>query len=209
MSNQKTEPHCIYFAVADMMTTTLRMHLDMKDLYLTVQGLVEREKKRVPELINYCTNSRLYGFETTSVSPYEKLRKSSLGQPWSVNDYQVPSTMRYTIDHIDYITRKGDIKSAIVAKFNDGVGGACVAEMKTGQLSSRTSRDRKPYRHAPGRENEGAKHAVLIVGINIEDDNEENHYCHIKNSWGENWADNGFTNVGFEVFNAVWIPQHH
>nr|GEX66080.1 hypothetical protein [Tanacetum cinerariifolium] len=60
-----------------------------------------------------------------------------------------------------------------------------------GQLHKRR-RKRKPYHHEMG-----DMHAVLIVGIDIDDENPSKYFCNIKYAWGENWAQKRFTDVGF------------
>ncbi|GJS09537.1 ribonuclease H-like domain-containing protein [Tanacetum coccineum] len=67
-----------------------------------------------------------------------------------------------------------------------------------------------PYRYPPNTlESEPGvvRHALLIVGLNTMSDNRDEHYCLVKNSYGEEWGDKGYSRVGIEVFIELLYPK--
>ncbi|GJW60606.1 transducin/WD40 repeat-like superfamily protein [Tanacetum coccineum] len=67
-----------------------------------------------------------------------------------------------------------------------------------------------PYRYPPNTlksEPGVVRHALLIVGLNTISDNRDEHYCLVKNSYGEEWGDKGYSRVGIEVFIELLYPK--
>ncbi|GJR97900.1 zinc finger, CCHC-type containing protein [Tanacetum coccineum] len=71
-----------------------------------------------------------------------------------------------------------------------------------------------PYRHPPRSKGRrfarslGQQHAMLIIGVNTNSNNFDEHYCVVKNTHGETWGDGGKSRVAFEVFEYVMFPVY-
>lgn len=222
VTNQLYESHCHLLAMADMTGTVLRMTGDPEyiNLYLSCMAMVDGCVSTVAQSIAYCTRKNL-GLETKETYPYERTGR---GIPnFNEKSYQRENwKQRYRISRIDIIpfSKKELIKPRLITNFgHDGpkhpcVGILCMGEVfRDGEYARLCAVNNEPYKHPDepiltsvkhAIELYGPEHSVLIVGVNTLSDGK--HYCEIKNTYGEEWGDGGFSKVGFEVFNSVLFP---
>ncbi|KAL7107815.1 hypothetical protein ACP275_06G078300 [Erythranthe tilingii] len=45
------------------------------------------------------------------------------------------------------------------------------------------------------------EHIVMVIGYGV--DKHKNDYLHIRNSWGEQWGNNGYARIRFDLVQAV------
>lgn len=212
VSNQKRRGgQCTCFAFADLVTTILRMERVIgMDVFMSGQCLVDWGDKRLGKVKLFCCDPRL-GFETTKDYPYEGVPRV-LENDWSKLKYEgVPHALlddwsycqskgviRYVIDRFSDVRGKELIKDELEKHFRDGPGYPCIAYLNALALNKPLSQD----------ELERANHVVLIVALDLRSDDENRHCCHIKNSWGRNWHQQGFDDISFDVIKTVFIPHY-
>ncbi|PWA62443.1 hypothetical protein CTI12_AA363850 [Artemisia annua] len=203
--------------MADMTGTVLRMSGgdEFQGLYLSCMPMVDAKVNTVGRAIEFCTKPHL-GLETTKSYPYERLGR---GIPnWSEKHYQMKQ--RYRISSIVRVADKEEYKQKLLENYGDeGQSFPCVAMLRMGDfkdnlVARRCALENDPYHHPqePTSDEQavelyGEEHAVLIVGINTTSENTLKHYCEVKNTYGEEWGDKGFSKVGFEVFDYVLFPR--
>ncbi|PWA52274.1 hypothetical protein CTI12_AA448180 [Artemisia annua] len=217
---QLYENHCHLLAMADMTGTVLRMSgvPEYINLYLSCMPMVDGCVTTVTQSIAYCTQQAL-GLETKETYPYERTTRGI--KDFNEKHYQREWwKQRYRISRIDQILfkEKEQMKIMLTANFGpDGkkypcVGILCMGKVFIdGEYARRCAVNNEPYKHPEepksvehAVELYGPEHSVLIVGVNTLTDGK--HYCEIKNTYGEEWGDCGFSKVGFEVFNSVLFP---
>ncbi|PWA46840.1 hypothetical protein CTI12_AA504830 [Artemisia annua] len=219
VTQQYFESHCHLLAMADMTGTVLRMTGEPEyiNLYLSCMPMVDGCVTTVTQSIAYCTWKNL-GLETKETYPYERTGRGI--KNFNEKHYQREWwKKRYRISRIDVISfkKKELIKPRLMANFGGPkypcVGILCMSEVfRDGEYARVCAVNNEPYKHPEepksvehAIELYGPEHSVLIVGVNTLSDGK--HYCEIKNTWGEEWGDGGFSKVAFEVFNSVLFPS--
>lgn len=90
-----------------------------------------------------------------------------------------------------------------ILRRNDFADRQVAAVAATGMMPYRFPVNAPP---AQGNLGSGSRHAVLIVGVDTTCADPEMHSCEVKGSHGKRWGIDGFSKVGFEVFEVVLVP---
>ncbi|GJZ68870.1 transducin/WD40 repeat-like superfamily protein [Tanacetum coccineum] len=207
------EGSCVDIALADMMTIIFRMNgADPNTSFdLTPQIGIDRDRG-IGSSIQMCTKPEL-GLEKTSVYPNSKLpRNYNNKEDWEEAWYETACHERYRIERIRWIEKKCEIEKNLLRMYGRfGFGYPIVGSMYMGNFTNpavarKHATKGRPYRHPRNAVPSGVKHALLIVGLNTMSDNKDDHYCLVKNSYGEEWGEKGYSRVGIEVFEAILYP---
>ncbi|GJV44057.1 transducin/WD40 repeat-like superfamily protein [Tanacetum coccineum] len=206
--HQHDESSCVDLALADMCTIIFRMNGVYLDHDLTPQIGIDRNGS-ISASIRMCTHKD-YGLEKLSVYPYSKLPRKI--EKWTQDLFETLREQRYRLEYIAWIEKKNRIEPKLLTMFDwygfryPVVGIMYMGSFADPVVARHHATVGPPYRHAPGVVFSGARHAMLIVGLNTMSDNKDDHYCLVKNSYGEEWGEKGYSRVGIEVFVEILYP---
>ncbi|GJY07803.1 bulb-type lectin domain-containing protein, partial [Tanacetum coccineum] len=208
VENQKTQGHCIFITMADMVSTTIRMILELPNtgLNLSPQPPIDAlALKENEDVANFVSDSEL-GLETSVTYPY--WREERHHSRWSAESYRARGKPRYYLNKIDGVSGRQAIRQKLEEHFlGNGRKFPFVGDLFTGELNDRdqaTSRfeNNTIYSHDAWNHIK-ADHSVLIVGIDVS--NPQAPYVEVKCTWGEHYGDHRFTKVNFDVFKKIWF----
>lgn len=213
--NEKGNQLSFKLVFVDMVYTVLcMMGIIDPDDYLSPQVLLDAKCDDIPSCVAFATKKEL-GFETLYTYPLIMIARTI----WSEVEYIARKYTRFRIDDVKYISDPDEIISTILANFGEGgrkfplVGVLHTNDFKDREVAAAAAAG-VPY-HLPvsaslARHPRGLRfrHAVLIVGVDTTSDDPLMHNCEVKGSFGKGWGLDGFSRVGFEVFEYVLLPVY-
>lgn len=208
--HQKQEGSCSKVASTDMMTIIIRMNDDDFDCDYdqTPEICIDRDGD-IRALCHMYTRPQ-FSLEKTNVNPWCRLPRKVTNYIEEI--YETPPHERFRIEDIIWVSKRAEVELSILEMFRDGgdgytiVGIMVMGRFKEPTVAKAHNIEGLPYRHAADEDLYGVRHALLIFGLNTMSQNEQEHYCILKNSYGEKWGNKGYNKVGIVVFIELFYP---
>ncbi|PWA37526.1 hypothetical protein CTI12_AA589750 [Artemisia annua] len=211
--NEKNYGLSVIIAFVDMVGTVLRIN-GKRNADLSPQVLMDAQCDDLLTAIAFATSPDL-GLEPLTSYPFILI--SRYIPNWTERNFQTSKAKRYRIDDIKSFCDPDAIKSEILANFGENgkkyplMGVLLTNEFKSREVAAAAA-DGMPFRHQgdvpihrPGLQ---SRHGVTIVGVDTTSLDPQEHFVEVKSSHGRRWGREGFSKVGFEVFETVLVPYY-